>query len=150
IIIKQGDVAPIPAEANVGDKLDLKGVITGPYKFARITVAWEGILPASADDAEEQDEALPYFPPLDYEAYARRSEHDWQKGKQALQLAGITLAIAGGIFMPPVALAAPLIAATGNSTMQPKAVSEIPVRGGVHVDGAAFSHKLPLSKDNKE
>jgi uncharacterized protein YkwD len=151
IVTKQADLAPMPVETTVGEKLDVKGVITGPYKFARITVAWEGILPTSGEDLETQDEALPYFPPLDYEAFAKKSERDWEKGKQLLQLTGIGLAIAGGVFFPPIAMAAPLIAATGPTMMKPgKAPSDIPIRGGVRTDGITFSHKLPLSKDNKE
>jgi uncharacterized protein YkwD len=146
-VTEQAHVKPIPAEAEVGDKVDIAGVLTGPYHFAKITVAWEGLPPP--DDSEEQDEAAPYFPPLDYEAYARRSEHDFQKAARIATLAGIGLALAGGVFMPPVALAAPLIAAS-TSTVKPKAISEIPVRGGVKVDGQTFAYKAPLSKDNKE
>lgn len=151
IVTKQAEVASVPTEVKVGDKIDVKGVITGPYKFSRITVAWEGMSPSAGDDAEEQqDDALPYFPPLDYEAFAKHSEHDWTRTKQVLQIAGIGLALAGGVFIPPVALAAPLIAATGPVVMKPKAVSDIPIKGGVHVDGAAFSHKVQVSKENKD
>lgn len=149
IVTKQASVAATPREVHVGEKLEVKGVMTGPYKFSRISVAWEGAMPAS-DDGEQQDEALPYFPPLDYEAFAKHTERDWQRGKQVLQLVGITAAVAAGVFFPPAALAAPLIAASAPGMNRPKALSEIPIRGGVKVDGAAFSHKFPISKDDKE
>jgi hypothetical protein len=53
------------------------------------------------------------------------------------------------VFIPPVALAAPLIAASvGTST--PKPVSEIPMKGGVKSDGSNFTHKLVLNNQGKE
>lgn len=149
VVTKRAEVASVPREASVGDKIEVKGILHEPYKFVRISVAWEGIMPAAPEPADDSNEAMPYFPPLDYEAYARKAEHDWSKRTRMLQMAGITLAIAGGVFMPPVALAAPLIAAAG-SNMSAKPVSEIPIRGGVDVDGQTFSHKVPLDNDDKE
>jgi uncharacterized protein YkwD len=146
-VTRAADVEPIPAEVHVGDKVPVKGIIKGPYRFYKITIAWEGTPPP--DDSQDQDEAMPYFPPLDYEAYARKSEHDWSKQQRILQIAGIGAALAASVFVPPVALAAPLIASAGG-TARPKPISEIPVRGGVHVDGPAFEHTVALSKDNKE
>jgi len=150
IVTDQAELESIPNEVKVGDKVEIKGVIKGPYKFLKITLAWEGIS-ANGDisAAEEQDEALPYFPPLDYTAFAKRSEHDWDKAIRLAQLGGIGIALAGGLFFPPVALAAPLIAASG-SNMKPKAVSDIPIKGGVKISGNAFEHKAVISKDNKE
>lgn len=148
IITKHGQMEPVPLEASVGDKIEIKGNVGAPYRFHKITLAWEG-LPSAPYDEAESTEALPYFPPLDYEAHAIKSNKDFEKGVRILQIAGITAAIAGGMFIPPVALAAPLIAASvGTST--PKPVSEIPVRGGVKTDGNNFSHKVTLSNQGKE
>ncbi len=149
VITRHAFIEPIASEASVGDRVDVKGVISGPYKFQKITLAWEGLSSLDTEAEEQTDEALPYFPPLDYEAHAQKSEHDWEKGARLLQMGGIGLALAGGLFIPPVALAAPLIAASG-SAVRPKAVSEIPVRGGVKVDGSAFAHKVSLSNGGKE
>ena len=55
-----------------------------PYKFAKVTVAWEGPshnLPTASDETEE---ALPYFPPLDYVGYAHKSEHDYSTAMTAV------------------------------------------------------------------
>lgn len=149
VVSKHGQMEPIPMEASVGDKIEIKGTVAAPYNFHKITIAWEGLNSAPpADDADSAD-ALPYFPPLDYEAHATKSNKDFSGGIRFLQIAGITAAIAGGVFIPPVALAAPLIAASvGTGT--PKQVSEIPVRGGVKTDGANFTHKLNLSNQGKE
>ena len=149
VVTKHGEMDAIPLEASVGDKIEVKGIVHSPYKFHKITLAWEGKNGPPADDGSEATEALPYFPPLDYEAHAIKSNRDFEKGIRILQIAGITAAIAGGLFIPPVALAAPLIAASvGTST--PKPVSEIPVKGGVKSDGSSFSHRLTLSNQGKE
>lgn len=148
-VIDQGTINPIPAEVQLGEKIEISGELKAPYKFQKITLAWEGVMPPP-EEGEQQDEAMPYFPPLDYEAFARKSEHDYTKAVRLMQVGGIGLAIAGGLFFPPVALAAPLIAASGGN-MKPKAVSEIPIRGGVKVDGNRFEHHTPVAtKDNKE
>lgn len=149
VVSKHGQMEPIPMEASVGDKIEIKGSVAAPYTFQKISIAWEGLSSAPpADDAESAD-ALPYFPPLDYEAHATKSNKDFSGGIRFLQIAGITAAIAGGVFIPPVALAAPLIAASvGTST--PKPVSEIPIKGGVKSDGANFTHKLTLNNQGKE
>ncbi len=149
VVTRHGEMDPIPLEASVGDKIEIKGKIAQPYKFHKITLAWEGMPQPPADDGSEDNEALPYFPPLDYEAHAIKSNRDFDKGVRILQIAGITAAIAGGMFIPPVALAAPLIAATvGTST--PKPVSEIPMKGGVKLSGDSFTHRLTLSNQSKE
>lgn len=150
IITDQAELTPIPSEVQVGDKVEIKGVIKGPYRFLKITLAWEGVnANGEISPEEEQDEALPYFPPLDYTAFAKRSEHDWEKATRMLQMGGIGLALAGGLFFPPVAMAAPLIAASG-ANIKPKALSDIPIKGGVKISGNAFEHKAVISKDNKE
>jgi uncharacterized protein YkwD len=149
VVSKHGQMEAIPMEAAVGDKIEIKGNVAAPYNFHKISIAWEGLNSAPpADDAESTD-ALPYFPPLDYEAHATKSNKDFSGGIRFLQIAGITAAIAGGVFIPPVALAAPLIAASvGTST--PKPVSEIPMKGGVKSDGSNFTHKLVLNNQGKE
>lgn len=149
VVTAHGELDPLPLTARVGDKVEVKGRLTEQYRFAKITVAREDELPPLADDGEEATEALPYFPPLDYTAYAQKSERDWDKGIKMLQIAGITAAIAGGLFIPPVALAAPLIAVSAGAPAI-KPVSEIPVKGGVKSDGINFSHKVPLDDNGKE
>ncbi len=150
IVTDQAELEPIPNEVQVGDKVDIKGVIKGPYKFLKITLAWEGNNgPGDASEEEEQDEALPYFPPLDYTAFAKKTEHDNEKLTRALQMGGIGLALAGGLFFPPIALAAPLIAGA-SANVKPKALSDIPIKGGVKVSGNSFEHKVEISKDKKE
>jgi uncharacterized protein YkwD len=149
VVTDVADLEPIPAEVKVGEKIDIKGTIKGRYLFNRITLAWEGLNPdAAAASDEEQDEALPYFPPLDYTAYAKGAEHDTEKLRRVLALAGVGAALAGSFFMPPVALAVPLLltAAPGK----PKALSEIPIKGGVNVKGQSFDFKAPISKDGKD
>lgn len=148
VVTARGELDPIPLTARVGDKIEVKGRLSEQYRFAKITVAREDELPPLPDDGEESTEALPYFPPLDYAAYAQKSERDWDKGIKMLQIAGITAAIAGGLFIPPVALAAPLIAVSAGAPAV-KPVSEIPVKGGVKSDGVNFSHKVPLDDNGK-
>jgi hypothetical protein len=116
-----------------------------------VTLAWEGGNSNLASVADESDEALPYFPPLDYIAYQKRAEsggHD--KAIMILKGVGIAAAIAGGVFMPPVALAAPLIAVSGSGSGEHKPASEIPVKGGVKLEGAVFETKVPLSNEGKD
>jgi uncharacterized protein YkwD len=148
VITKHGIIHPVPLEIKIGEKVEIKGVVLEPYKFEKVTLAWEanhdGV--SVADDAEE---ALPYFPPLDYAAYAAKSEHDYSTTMGALRTVGIIAAIAGGMFIPPVALAAPLIAMSGGMG-EPKPVSDIPIHGGMKLEGSTFSGKIPLSKEGKE
>jgi uncharacterized protein YkwD len=150
-VSRHGVIETLPLEVAVGEKLDIKGSLESPYVFDRITVAWEanngGINASSADESED---ALPYFPPLDYVAYAGHSDHDYSKAIFALKTIGVVAAIAGGVFVPPVALAAPLIIMSGGPGAEARPVSDIPVKGGVKVEGASFEAKIPLSNANKE
>lgn len=146
-VVREGQVDSVPATVRVGEKIDIKGHLNESCKFAKITVAWEG-LTSPPDDSDPDEEATPYFPPLDYEAYACHGEHDFAKAEQVLKITGMAVALAGGVFIPPVALAAPLIAFAPPP--KPKALSEIPVHRGVHSNGSSFDMKLPLSKENKE
>jgi len=148
IVTKHGAIESINPPSNVGEKVELKGALEAPYHFERITVAWEGQNTSLASSSDESQDALPYFPPLDYVAYASKSEHDYEKAITTLRTIGLIAAIAGGVFMPPVALAAPLIAMSG-STSEPKPMSDIPVHGGVKTDGTNFSAKVPMSKEGK-
>ncbi len=149
VITKHGIMSPLPLDVHVGDKLEIKGVILSPYKFERVTVAWEGLHDGPEPVDEDNDEALPYFPPLDYVAYCTKAERDHSKAIGTLKMVGIVAAIAGGVFMPPVALAAPLIAMSGPSS-EPKPMSDIPVHGGVKVEGSTFTAKVPISNSGKE
>lgn len=150
VINRHGVMGPLPFEATLGEKLEVKGVMHSPYIFDRVTLAWEGYNPEGmASASDESEEALPYFPPLDYVAYAARSEQNHDMAINTLKAVGMVAAIGGGMFFPPIALAAPLIAISG-STAEPRPVSDIPVKGGIKLDGAAFSGKIPLSNSNKE
>ena len=151
LVSKHAIIHPVPTEAHIDEKIDVKGVMTPPYTFVRVTLAWEGGNSNLASVADESDEALPYFPPLDYIAYQKRSEsggHD--KAIMILKGVGIAAAIAGGVFMPPVALAAPLIAVSGSGSGEHKPASEIPVKGGVKLEGSVFETKVPLSNEGKD
>jgi len=151
VVTAHGTVNPIPTDVKVGEKIEVSGTIEQPYHFERVTVAWEGShsLDSSTDESEE---ALPYFPPLDYAAFQQKSEHDYSTALTALRIAGVAAALAGGVFMPPVALAAPMIAMSGGfgGGRDPKPASDIPVHGGVHTDGTAFSAKVPINNGGKE
>ncbi|MBC7998783.1 MAG: hypothetical protein IAF58_12615 [Leptolyngbya sp.] len=150
IVSRHAVIHPVPLEATIDDKIEVKGVLMQPYNFVRVTLAWEGKNNNLANVADESDEALPYFPPLDYIAYQRRSEgggHD--KAILFLKGVGIAAAIAGGVFMPPVALAAPMIAVAGTPS-EHKPASEIPVKGGVKLEGSVFEAKVPLSNEKKD
>lgn len=151
LVSKHAIIHPVPSQAHVDEKIDVKGVMTPPYSFVRVTLAWEGAGNNLASVADETDEALPYFPPLDYVAYQKRAEsggHD--KAVMILKGVGIAAAIAGGVFMPPVALAAPLIAVAGSGSAEHKPASEIPVKGGVKLEGSVFETKVPLSNEGKD
>lgn len=143
-------IQPLPHTVRLGEKVEVQGILMKPYQFDKITIAWEG---KSEDGAvqnyEQVDEALPYFPPLDYVAYKDHSEKDYTKAISTLKTLGMIAAIAGGMFMPPVALAAPLIVMAGPNP-EPKPQSDIPVKGSVHVDGQSFDVRIPLSNDSKE
>ncbi len=151
LVSKHAIIHPVPHEARIDEKIDVKGVMNPPYQFVRVTLAWEGGNSNLASVADESDEALPYFPPLDYVAYQKRAEsggHD--KAIMILKGVGIAAAIAGGVFMPPVALAAPLIAVSGGGSGEHKPASEIPVKGGVKLEGSVFETKVPLSNEGKD
>lgn len=149
VVTKHGIMQPLPLEVHVGDKIDVKGVILSPYRFEKVTIAWEGLHDGPEPVDEDSDEALPYFPPLDYVAYCTRAERDHSRAIGTLKMVGIVAAIAGGVFMPPVALAAPLIAMSGPSS-EPKPMSDIPVHGGIKVEGSTFAGKVPISNSGKE
>lgn len=103
-------------------------------------------MPAAKDEIEE---ALPYFPPLDFVGYARKSEHDYSGAATALRLGLLVGVIAGSVFMPPVALAAPLVAGAGSGVSENRPISDIPMHGGVKVEGNRFFARLPLSNSSK-
>jgi hypothetical protein len=151
IITKHGEVESIASQVRVGEKAEIRGVVSQPFKFEKITVAWEGDH-TGASSSDESEEALPYFPPLDYVAYQQKSDKDYSGTLTALRTIGVVAAIAGGVFMPPVALAAPLIAMSGTmGNNEPKPVSDIPVHGGVHVEhGSVFSARVPINNGGKE
>lgn len=149
VLTRHGVIQPIPNMVQVGDKIEVKGVVMPPFHFEKITIAWEGKPPGMPSTAEEVEEALPYFAPLDYSAYAHHSDNDHSGAVTALKTAGIIAAIAGGVFVPPVALAAPIIAMSG-SVSEPKPASDIPVKGGVKVDGNAFDGRVTVNHEGKE
>jgi uncharacterized protein YkwD len=149
VLTRHGVIQPIPYSVQVGDKIDVKGVVMPPFHFEKITVAWEGPSPGMTAVADDSEEALPYFAPLDYAAFAHHSDNDHQGTITALKTAGIIAAIAGGVFIPPVALAAPLIAMSGTNS-DPKPASDIPIKGGVHVDGNAFEGRIAINHEGKE
>lgn len=150
VVTKHGIMHPIEKEVPLGDKVEVRGVILAPYKFKKITLAWEGFPEGAQSASDEAEEALPYFAPLDFVAFANKSEHDYEKAGSILRTAGVVAAIAGGMIIPPVALAAPLIAMSGGvggEDMKP--MSEIPVHGGIKLEGSIFSGKIPITNDGK-
>ncbi|MBX9942279.1 MAG: hypothetical protein K2Y32_23660 [Candidatus Obscuribacterales bacterium] len=149
VVSRHALMGPLPFHVAQGEKIEVKGVMNSPYVFDRVTLAWEANQGGTAPAGDDGEEALPYFPPLDYVAYSARSEHDYSKAVTAIKIGGMVAAVAGGMFFPPIALAAPLIAVAG-SPGEPRPVSDIPVKGGVKLDGASFNVKLPLNNENKE
>jgi uncharacterized protein YkwD len=149
VVTRHGVIQPIPSTVPVGEKIELKGVVLAPFHFEKITVAWEDKNPSLSAAPPESDEALPYFAPLDYVAHAHHSDNDHQTAITVLKTAGIVAAIAGGVFVPPVALAAPIIAMSGTVS-EPKPASDIPVKGGVKLDGNAFDAKVACNHEGKE
>lgn len=152
VVTKHAILHPIPEALKLGERIEVKGVVLEPYKFQKLTIAWEGnspdSLPGQAEPEVEQDEAMPYFPPLDYVAYASKAEHDREKLMAILRTTGVIAAIAGGMFMPPVALAAPLIA-MAPSGGEPKAAADVKVHGGMKTQGSTFSGVVPVNHQNK-
>jgi hypothetical protein len=149
VLTRRGLLLPIPKDAIVGEKIELKGVVQSPYNFERITVAWEAANDAGNAVSDDGEEALAYFPPLDYVAYGARAERDNSKAILALKTVGVVAAVAGGLFVPPVAFLAPIIAVAGSSGGDARPISDIPVKGGIKVDGGEFSGKIVLSNQNK-
>lgn len=149
VMTSRGVMHPLPQHVHLGEKIDVSGIVLKPYQFDRITVAWEGT-PEQTAPVEESDDPLPYFPPLDFVAYKEKSEKDYSKAIVALKAVGLLAAIAGGMFIPPVALAAPLIVMAGPDPGEPKPQSDIPIRGGVKVSGSTFSGKVVINNDSKE
>ncbi len=150
LVNKHGLMQPVPTELKAGEKIEVKGAVFEPYRIDRVTLAWENPNSEALASADESEEALPYFPPLDYVAYAAKSERDWSTGVNMLKAAGIVACLAGGMFIPPVALAAPAITLMGSpNTSEPKPVSDIPVKGGVKVSGPLFNVKIGISNDSK-
>lgn len=149
IMTARAQIQSLPTIANLGDKVEVSGLVQAPFQFDRISLAWEGVSDLPPQD-ESSDEPLPYFPPLDFVAYKEKSEKDHTKAIFALKTVGVLAAIAGGIFVPPVALAAPMIMMAGPDPMEAKPASDVPIKGGVKVDGSSFNGKVSLSNEGKE
>lgn len=151
VLTRRALIHPIVKSAELGDKLEVSGIINKPYQFDRITIAWEEFYENTMEENPESDEPLPYFPPLDYLAYSTKSEKDYSKAIGALKALGVVAAIAGGMFVPPVALAAPLIIMAGpGGTGELRPQSDIPVKGGVKLNGTTFKAKIPLDNESQE
>ncbi len=163
IISTHGIMHNIPKEITVGEKITVQGIVLKPYKFERMTLAWE----ANSNSTNNQDSSnnsnnkvltptddvniQTYFPPLDYVGYANKAQSHHEVAVNTLKTLGIIAAVAGGMFIPPVALVAPLIALSGSSTAsEPKPQSEIPIHGGIKTAGQTFSGKIPISNHGKE
>ncbi|MDP3510159.1 MAG: hypothetical protein Q8T09_19460 [Candidatus Melainabacteria bacterium] len=149
VLTRHAIMIPVASEVKVGDKIEVRGVLQSPYLFDKVTVAWESYNPeATASAPDESEEALPYFPPLDYIAYSSRSEGNHDKAMLLLKTGLIVGAVGAGLFFPPAAMAVPLIALSGGPS-EIKPVSDIPVKGGIKVDGGSFAGHIPLSNNNK-
>ncbi len=149
VLTRHAIMIPVASEVKVGDKIEVRGVLQSPYLFDKVTVAWESYNPEAAASApDESEEALPYFPPLDYIAYSSRSEGNHDKAMLLLKTGLIVGAVGAGLFFPPAAMAVPLIALSGSPS-EIKPVSDIPVKGGIKVDGGSFSGNIPLSNNSK-
>lgn len=151
VITRKGTYESIPKEVSVAEDIHVEGTLDGTLSFDRITLAYEELNEVPIEEDPQAKEALPYFPPLDFIAYRQRSERDYSKLIIALKGLGVAAAIAGGVFMPPVALAAPLIIMAGpggmGGTIKPQ--SDIPIKGGVKVRGSNFSSKVSISNEGK-
>lgn len=149
VLTRHAIMIPVASEVKVGDKIEVRGVLQSPYLFDKVTVAWESYNPEAAASApDESEEALPYFPPLDYIAYSSRSEGNHDKAMLLLKTGLIVGAVGAGLFFPPAAMAVPLIALSGSPS-EIKPVSDIPVKGGIKVDGGSFAGHIPLSNNSK-
>ena len=133
----------------IGDKVEIKGNVESPYKFAKVTLAWEGLSNEPPVAADETSEALPYFPPLDYAGYKHKGEHDYSAAMTALKMGCLVGRNCWWDVYTTVALAAPLIvmAPSGNGELKP--MSDIPLHGGFKMQGNNFSGKVPVSNANK-
>jgi uncharacterized protein YkwD len=149
VLTRHAIMIPVASEVKVGDKIEVRGVLQSPYLFDKVTLAWESYNPEAAASApDESEEALPYFPPLDYIAYSSRSEGNHDKAMLLLKTGLIVGAVGAGLFFPPAAMAVPLIALSGSPS-EIKPVSDIPVKGGIKVDGGSFAGHIPLSNNSK-
>lgn len=151
VLTRKGTYESIPKEVSVSQDIHVEGTLDGALAFDRITLAYEELNEVPIEEDPGSKEALPYFPPLDFVAYRRKSEKDYSKLIFALKGLGVAAALAGGVFMPPVALAAPLIIMAGpggmGGTVKPQ--SDIPIKGGVKVRGSNFSSKVSISNEGK-
>lgn len=151
VLTRKGTYEAIPKEVSVQDDIHISGTLNQPLTFDRITLAYEELNEVPIEEDPTSKEALPYFPPLDYLAHRQKSEKDYSKLIIALKGLGVAAAIAGGVFMPPVALAAPLIVMAGpggvGSPIKPQ--SDIPIKGGIKVKGNNFSGKVSISNEGK-
>lgn len=151
VLTRKGTYETIPKEVSVQDDIHISGTLNQPLTFDRITLAYEELNEVPIEEDPTSKEALPYFPPLDYLAHRQKSEKDYSKLIIALKGLGVAAAIAGGVFMPPVALAAPLIVMAGpggvGSPIKPQ--SDIPIKGGIKVKGNNFSGKVSISNEGK-
>ncbi|MDX2105929.1 MAG: CAP domain-containing protein [Candidatus Melainabacteria bacterium] len=151
VLTRKGTYEAIPKEVSVQEDIHVSGTLNQPLTFDRITLAYEELNDVPIEEDPASKEALPYFPPLDFIAHRQKSEKDYSKLIIALKGLGVAAAIAGGVFMPPVALAAPLIVMAGpggiGSPIKPQ--SDIPIKGGIKVKGANFSGKVSISNEGK-
>ncbi len=151
VLTRKGTYEAIPKEVSISEDIKVEGTLDSALAFDRITLAYEELNEVPIEEDPSAKEALPYFPPLDFIAYRKKSEKDYSKLIIALKGLGVVAAIAGGVFMPPVALAAPLIIMAGPSPMGGgmKPQSDIPIKGGVKVKGSNFSAKVSISNEDK-
>ncbi len=162
VVTKHAQITPVPQRCQSGGHLEIGGTVLPPYRFQKVTLAWGRDIEASTTEAEptqvnpnpvstaaqfEQGEELPYFPPVDYVAYEKSVPHDRSKLYGALKIAAVVGVIGGGVVVPGLAAAAPLILLIPLGRKPP--ISNVPIRAGIKVHGLCFFGDIPCSDGQK-
>lgn len=128
-LIKQGEFEPLKPKIYLGEKLDISGKVSKPYKFKAISIAYFDNLGTESKIYKEpyfdNDSIKPYFPPQEYIAYGDTSKSNIAKFVKGLGFIGAIGAA------PFTGGASAILAPVFLSSLQGGPPREIPLKGGV-------------------
>lgn len=129
-----GDFSGIEDQITLGNKISLSGMVSEPYKFKAVSVAYledEEDLESVNNKRFDNDLIKPYFPPQDYIAFTDTKKRNALNVLKGIGIIGAT--VAAPFTAGATALISPFLA--NSMRGEPK---EIPLKGGIssHKDGS--------------